>query len=192
MLVPTVIEDDGRKTISYDLFSRMLQDRIVILSDDVNPVSAKLIWTQMLYLDSVNNDPIQFFINSPGGHVTQGMAIYDVMEFIKSPVHTFALGQACSMGSFLLSCGEKGHRYVLPNAEIMIHQPSGGSRGQATDMEIQWHEMQKTKFKLTSILAKNTGKTYEQVLADCERDKWLTAKEAVDYGLADAIIFKKP
>ena len=193
-LVPMVIEQEARGERSYDIYSRLLKDRIVMLDTDVNEHSASLIVAQLLFLESQGNEDIHFFINSPGGVVTAGMAIYDTMQFIKPDVSTIVMGQACSMGSLLASSGAKGKRKMLPNARHMIHQPSGGARGQATDMQIQVEEILKMKKSLTEIYVKHNskGKTYEQFLADMERDKFMSAQEALEYGLIDEIVEKRP
>ncbi len=193
-LVPMVIEQEARGERSYDIYSRLLKDRIVMLDTDVNEHSASLIVAQMLFLESQGNDDIHFFINSPGGVVTAGMAIYDTMQFIKPDVSTIVMGQACSMGSLLASSGAKGKRKMLPNARHMIHQPSGGARGQATDMQIQVEEILKMKKSLTEIYVKHNskGKTYEEFLRDMERDKFMSAQEALEYGLIDEIVEKRP
>ena len=191
-LVPMVVEQTGRGERSYDIFSRLLNDRIVMLCEEVNDASASLVVAQLLYLEGQDPDKdIQLYINSPGGSVTAGMSIYDTMQYIKCDVSTICIGMAASMGAFLLSSGAKGKRFVLPNAEIMIHQPSGGSQGQATDIMIQAAHIQRTKEKLNKILAANTGKPVEQIAADTERDNWMTAAEAVEYGLVDKMIEKR-
>ena len=191
-LVPYVVEQTSRGERSYDIFSRLLNDRIVMLSEEVNDTTASLIVAQLLYLEAQDPDKdIQFYINSPGGSVTAGMAIYDTMQYIKCDVSTICIGMAASMGAFLLSSGAKGKRLCLPNAEVMIHQPSGGSRGQATDIQIMAEQILKTKERLNKILAENTGKTVEQVAEDCERDHWLSAEEALEYGLVDKVITKR-
>ena len=191
-LVPMVVEQTGRGERSYDIFSRLLNDRIVMLCEEVNDASASLVVAQLLYLEGQDPDKdIQLYINSPGGSVTAGMAIYDTMQYIKCDVSTICIGMAASMGAFLLSSGAKGKRFVLPNAEVMIHQPSGGSQGQATDIMIQAAHIQRTKEKLNTILAANTGKPVEQIAADTERDNWMTATEAVEYGLVDKMIEKR-
>ena len=191
-LVPMVIEQTNRGERSYDIFSRLLNDRIIMLSEEVNDTTASLVVAQLLFLEAQDPDKdIQFYINSPGGSVTAGMAIYDTMQYIKADVSTICIGMAASMGAFLLSAGAKGKRIALPNAEIMIHQPSGGSQGQATDVQIQAERMLKMKKKLTAILAENAGKPYEVVAADCERDHYLTAEEAKEYGLIDKVIYKR-
>jgi ATP-dependent Clp protease protease subunit len=193
-LVPMVIEQEARGERSYDIYSRLLKDRIVMLDTDVNEHSASLIVAQLLFLESQGNEDITFFINSPGGMVTAGMAIYDTMQFIKPDVATVVMGQACSMGSLLATAGAKGKRKMLPNARHMIHQPSGGARGQATDMEIQVEEILKMKKNLTEIYVKHNskGKTFAQFKNDMERDKFMSAEEALEYGLVDEIIEKRP
>ena len=191
-LVPYVIEQTSRGERSYDIFSRLLNDRIIILSEEVNDVTASLVVAQLLYLEAQDPDKdIQFYINSPGGSVTSGLAIYDTMQYIKPDVSTICVGMAASMGAFLLSSGAKGKRIALPNAEIMIHQPSGGSQGQATDIQIQAEHILKIKHKLNGILAANTGKSIETIAADCERDHFMSAEEAQAYGLIDKVIYKR-
>ena len=191
-LVPYVVEQTSRGERSYDIFSRLLNDRIIMLSEEVNDTTASLIVAQLLYLEAQDPDKdIMFYINSPGGSVTAGMAIYDTMQYIKPDVSTICVGLAASMGAFLLSSGAKGKRMALPNAEIMIHQPSGGSQGQCTDIQIQAEQILKIKNRLNAILAKNTGKSVEQVAADCERDHFMTAEEAMAYGLVDRVIDKR-
>jgi len=191
-LVPIVVEQTSRGERSYDIFSRLLNDRIVILSESVNDVTASLIVAQLLYLEAQDPDKdIQFYINTPGGSVTSGLAIYDTMQYIKSDVQTICVGLAASMGAFLLSSGAKGKRIALPNAEIMIHQPSGGYRGQATDIQIHAENIQRTKERLNSILAENTGRTIEEITAASERDNFMTADEAKDFGLIDSVIYKR-
>ncbi|MBQ6798634.1 MAG: ATP-dependent Clp endopeptidase proteolytic subunit ClpP [Oscillospiraceae bacterium] len=191
-LVPYVVEQTSRGERSYDIFSRLLNDRIIFLSEEVNDTTASLIVAQLLYLEAQDPDKdIQFYINSPGGSVTAGMAIYDTMQYIKCDVSTICIGMAASMGAFLLSAGAKGKRMALPNAEIMIHQPSGGAQGQATDIQIQAARVLAMKKKLTEILAENTGKPYEQVAADCERDYFMTADEAQTYGVIDRVISRR-
>ena len=191
-LVPYVVEQTSRGERSYDIFSRLLNDRIIILSEEVNSTTASLIVAQMLYLEAQDPDKdIQFYINSPGGSVTDGMAIYDTMQYIKCDVSTICVGMAASMGAFLLSSGTKGKRIALPNAEIMIHQPLGGTQGQTTDMQIHVARMLKIKQRLNEILASNTGKPYEQICADTERDNFLTAEEAKEYGLIDKVIYQR-
>ena len=191
-LVPYVVEQTSRGERSYDIFSRLLNDRIVMLSEEVNDTTASLIVSQLLYLEAQDPDKdIQFYINSPGGSVSAGLAIYDTMQYIKPDVSTICVGMAASMGAFLLSSGAKGKRIALPNAEIMIHQPSGGSQGQATDIEIQAAHILKIKKKLNAILAENTGKDVEQIAADCERDYFMSADEAREYGLIDKVLYKR-
>lgn len=192
-LVPMVIEQEARGERSYDIYSRLLKDRIVMLDTDVNEHSASLIVAQLLFLESQGNEDIQFFINSPGGVVTAGMAIYDTMQFIKPDVATTVIGQACSMGSLLATAGAPGKRRILPNARHMIHQPSGGAGGQATDMEIQVREILKMKQNLTQIYVKHNskGKTYDQFYAAMERDNFMSAQEALDFGLVDEIVEKR-
>ena len=191
-LVPMVVEQTGRGERSYDIFSRLLNDRIIMLCEEVNDASASLVVAQLLYLEGQDPDKdIQLYINSPGGSVTAGMAIYDTMQYIKCDVSTICIGMAASMGAFLLSSGAKGKRYILPTAEVMIHQVSGGSQGQATDVMIQAARMQKMKENLNRILAENTGKPVEQVTADTERDNWMSSAEAVAYGLVDKVIDKR-
>lgn len=194
-LVPMVIEQEARGERAYDIYSRLLKDRIIMLDNDVSEYSASLIVAQMLFLESEDNEKdIFFYINSPGGLVTAGLAIYDTMQFIKPDVQTIVMGQACSMGSLLAQAGAAGKRKMLTNARHMIHQPSGGARGQATDMLIQVEEILKMKKNLTEIYVKHNskGKTYEQILADMERDKFMSAKEALDYGLVDEVVNKRP
>ena len=188
-LVPYVVEQTSRGERSYDIFSRLLNDRIIMLSEEVNDTTASLIVAQLLYLEAQDPDKdIQFYINSPGGVITSGLAIYDTMQYIKCDVSTICIGMAASMGAFLLSSGTKGKRMVLPNAEIMIHQPSGGAQGQATDIQIQARRIQSMKQKLNEILAANTGKPLEQIAADTERDNFMTAQEALAYGIIDKVI----
>ena len=188
-LVPYVLESTSRGERTYDIDSRLLTDRIVILSEDVNDVTASLITAQLLFLES--EDPgkdISFYINSPGGSVTAGMAIYDTMQFVKCDVSTICLGMAASMGAFLLAGGAKGKRMILPHAKVMIHQPSGGAQGQATDIRIVAEEIDRTKETLNRLLAQNTGKPYEEICRDTERDFYMTAEEAVAYGIVDKVI----
>jgi len=188
-LVPYVVEQTSHGERSYDIFSRLLNDRIILLSEEVNDTTASLIVAQLLFLEAQDPDKdIQLYINSPGGSVTSGLAIYDTMQYIKPDVSTICIGMAASMGAFLLSSGTKGKRYALPNAEIMIHQPSGGSQGQATDIQIQAEHILRTKARLNRILAQNSGQPIEKVAADCERDYFMTADEAKSYGLIDTII----
>jgi ATP-dependent Clp protease protease subunit len=191
-LVPYVVEQTSRGERSYDIFSRLLNDRIVFLSEEVNDTTASLVVAQLLYLEAQDPDKdIQFYINSPGGSVTSGLAIYDTMHYIKPDVSTICVGMAASMGAFLLSSGAKGKRIALPNSEIMIHQPSGGSQGQATDIQIQAEHILKIKKKLNEILAANTGKDIATIEADCERDHFMSAEEAKEYGLIDRVIYKR-
>ena len=191
-LVPVVIEKEQRGERSYDIYSRLLKDRIIMLDTDVNQTSASLIVSQMLFLESQNPDkPINFYINSPGGSVTAGMSIYDTMNFIKSPVHTIVMGIAASMGSFLASGGAKGKRFILPHARHMIHQPLGGTQGQASDVEIQYKELQHWKETLTNLYVEHTGKDYATLETDMDRDNFMSAEESVAYGLADKIMEKR-
>lgn len=189
-LVPMVIEQEARGERSYDIYSRLLKDRVIMLDTDVNEHTASLIVTQLLFLESQGNEDIQFFINSPGGVVTAGMAIYDTMQFVKPDISTIVLGQACSMGSLLATAGAPGKRKMLPNARHMIHQPSGGAGGQATDMEIQVQEILKMKKNLINLYLKHNSKnkTYDDFYRDMERDKFMSAQEALEYGLIDEII----
>ena len=190
--IPYVVEQTSRGERSYDIFSRLLNDRIIMLSEEVNDTTASLVVAQLLFLEAQDPDKdIQFYINSPGGSVTAGLAIYDTMQYIKPDVCTICIGMAASMGAFLLSSGAKGKRIALPNSEIMIHQPSGGSRGQATDIQIQAEQILKVKQRLNAILAANTGKTVEEVERDCERDYFMTAGEALEYGIIDQVITKR-
>ncbi len=191
-LVPYVVEQTSRGERSYDIFSRLLNERIVMLSEEINDTTASLIVAQFLYLEGQDPDKdIQFYINSPGGSITAGMAIYDTMQYIKADVSTICVGLAASMGAFLLAAGTKGKRIALPNAEIMIHQPSGGTQGQATDIEIQAKRILQMKRKINQILAENTGKPLEVIEKDCERDYFMTAEEAREYGLIDKVIYKR-
>lgn len=191
-LVPYVVEQTSRGERSYDIFSRLLNDRIIMLSEEVNDTTASLIVAQLLYLEAQDPDKdIQFYINSPGGSVTAGLAIYDTMQYIKADVSTICVGLAASMGAFLLSSGTKGKRLALPNSEIMIHQPSGGSQGQCTDIQIQARQILRIKDRLNYILAENTGKPVETIAEDCERDNFMTAEEAQAYGLVDKVIYKR-
>lgn len=188
-LVPYVIEQTGRGERSYDIFSRLLKDRIIFLGEEVTDVSANLIVAQLLFLESEDpNKDIQLYINSPGGSVSAGMAIYDTMHYVKCDVSTICMGMAASMGAFLLAGGAKGKRFALPNAEVMIHQPSGGAQGQATDIKIVADKILQTKRKLNEMLAANTGQPLEVIAADTERDRWMTAEEAKAYGLIDEIV----
>ena len=191
-LVPYVVEQTSRGERSYDIYSRLLNDRIIMLSEEVNDTTASLIVAQLLYLEAQDPDKdIHFYINSPGGSVSSGLAIYDTMQYIKADVSTICIGMAASMGAFLLSAGTKGKRIALPNAEIMIHQPSGGSQGQASDIKIQAEHILRTRDKLNRILAENTGKPIEQIERDTERDNFMSAEEAVAYGLIDKVIYKR-
>jgi ATP-dependent Clp protease protease subunit len=191
-LVPYVVEQTSRGERSYDIFSRLLNDRIVFLGEEVNATTASLVVAQLLYLEAQDPDKdIQLYINSPGGSVTDGMAIYDTMQYIKCDVSTICVGMAASMGAFLLSSGAKGKRIALPNSEIMIHQPSGGFQGQATDIEIHADFILRIKKRLNEIMAANTGRSVEEVKAATERDNFLTAQEALDFGLVDKIITKR-
>ncbi len=185
-IIPTIIENNNNKEYAYDLFSRLLQDRIIFLGSEIDNNSANIIISEMLYLDSLSNDDIYLYINSPGGSITAGMGIYDTMQFINSNVITIGIGLCASMAAFLLACGNT--RYALPNTEIMIHQPLGGVNGQATDIKIAAERIIKLKEKLNSILAKQTGKTKHQILKDTERDNFLSASEALSYGIIDHII----
>ena len=188
-LVPYVLEQTGRGERQYDIYSRLLKDRIIFLGEEVNETTASLIVAQLLFLESEDpNKDIHLYINSPGGMVTAGLAIYDTMQYIKCDVSTICIGLAASMGAFLLAGGAKGKRYALPNAEIMIHQPSGGAKGQATEIQIAAENILKTKKRLNEILAANTGKPYDVVAADTERDHYMTAEEAMEYGLVDSVI----
>ena len=191
-LVPYVVEQTSRGERSYDIFSRLLNDRIIFLSEEVNDTTASLIVAQLLYLEAQDPDKdIQYYINSPGGVVTAGLAIYDTMQYIKCDVSTICIGMAASMGAFLLSSGTKGKRLALPNAEIMIHQPSAGTQGQITDMAIHLKRLEVIKKRLNAILADNTGRSVEEITAACERDNFMTAEEAVAYGLIDKVIDKR-
>ena len=191
-LVPYVVEQTNRGERSYDIFSRLLNDRIVFLGEEVNATTASLVVAQLLYLEAQDPDKdIQFYINSPGGSVTDGMAIYDTMQYIKCDVSTICIGMAASMGAFLLSSGAKGKRLALPNAEIMIHKPSAGTQGQITDMAIHLKRLEIIKKRMNHILADNTGKPLEVVTADCERDNFMSAEEAKEYGLIDKVIYTR-
>ena len=191
-LVPYVVQQTSRGERSYDIFSRLLDDRIIFLSEEVNDTTASLVVAQLLYLEAQDPDKdIQFYINSPGGSVTAGMAIYDTMQYIKCDVSTICIGMAASMGAFLLSSGAKGKRIALPNAEIMIHQPSAGTKGKVTDMEIDVEHFLRIKRNLNEILAQNTGKTAEEIKEVSERDHWMTAQEALEFGLVDKVIAKR-
>ena len=188
-LVPYVVEQTNRGERSYDIFSRLLNDRIVFLGEEVNATTASLVVAQLLYLEAQDPDKdIQLYINSPGGSVTAGMAIYDTMQFIKPDVSTICMGQAASMGAFLLTAGAKGKRFCLPNSRVMIHQPLGGYQGQATDIEIHAREILKVKGRMNELMALHTGQSLEQIERDTERDRFLSAPEAVEYGLVDSIL----
>ena len=189
-LVPTVIEKSNHGERVYDIYSRLLKDRIVILSGEITDTSANSVVAELLYLDSLNNDDIHIYINSPGGSITSGMAIYDTMNLIKSDVSTICVGMAASMAAFLLSSGTKGKRYCLPNSEVMIHQPLGGAQGQATEIKIAAERILKLKDKLNSILSKNTKQRLEIIERDTERDNFMDAKEALEYGIVDEILTK--
>lgn len=191
-LVPMVVEQTGKGERSYDIFSRLLNDRIIFLSDEVNDTTASLVVAQLLFLEAQDPDKdISFYINSPGGSVTAGMAIYDTMNYVKCDVSTICIGMAASMGAFLLSAGAKGKRIALPNSEIMIHQPLGGARGQATDIKIQADLILRTRDNLNRILAENTGRSIEEIARDTERDNFMTAQQALEYGLIDKIFAKR-
>ena len=191
-LVPYVVEQTNRGERSYDIFSRLLNDRIVMLSEEVNDTTASLIVAQLLYLEAQDPDKdIQLYINSPGGSITDGMAIYDTMQYVKCDVSTICMGMGASMAAFLLSSGAKGKRLALPNAEIMIHQPSAGTKGQITDMAIHLRRLEIIKRRMNSILADNTGQSIETVTADCERDNFMTAEEAKEYGIIDKVIYSR-
>ena len=191
-LVPYVVEQTARGERSYDIYSRLLNDRIIMLSEEVNDTTASLIVAQLLFLEAQDPDKdIQFYINSPGGSVTAGLAIYDTMQYIKADVSTICIGMAASMGAFLLAAGAKGKRIALPNAEIMIHQPSGGAQGQATDIQIQAERILQMKKNLNTILAERTGQDYETIARDTERDNFMTAQQAMEYGLIDQVIETK-
>lgn len=188
MLIPTVIEKSSNGERAYDIYSRLLKDRIIILSDEIDDAKANTIVAELLYLDSLNNDDISIYINSPGGSVTAGMAIYDTMNFVKSDVATICVGMAASMAAFLLSSGAKGKRKALPNSEVMIHQPLGGAQGQATEIKIAAERILKLREKLNILLSKNTNQDLKVIERDTERDHFLTAKEALDYGLVDEVL----
>ena len=191
-LIPYVIEQTSRGERSYDIYSRLLKERIVFLGEEVNATSASIVVAQLLFLEAEDpNKDIHMYINSPGGEISSGMAIYDTMHYIKCDVSTICIGMAASMGAFLLAGGAKGKRYALPNAEIMIHQPLGGAQGQATEIQIAAEHILQTKKKLNTILAENTGKDYDTIAADTERDNWKTAEEAKEYGLIDSVITKR-
>ncbi len=188
MLIPTIIEKTNNSERAYDIYSRLLKDRVIILTGEIDDNSANIVVAQLLYLDSINHDDISLYINSPGGSITSGMAIYDTMNFIKSEVSTICIGMAASMGAFLLSSGKKGKRYCLPNSEVMIHQPLGGASGQATEIKIAAEHILKIKDKLNKILASNTNKDIKTIELDTERDNYLSAQEALEYGLIDQIL----
>ena len=191
-LVPMVVEQTGKGERSYDIFSRLLNDRIIFLSDEVNDTTASLVVAQLLFLEAQDPDKdISFYINSPGGSVTAGMAIYDTMNYVKCDVSTICIGMAASMGAFLLSAGAKGKRIALPNSEIMIHQPLGGAKGQATEIKIQADLILRTRDNLNRILAENTGRSIEEIARDTERDNFMTAQQALEYGLIDKIFAKR-
>lgn len=191
-LIPMVVEQSSRGERSYDIYSRLLEDRIIFLSGEINDGMANTIVAQLIYLEAKDmNKDISLYINSPGGSVSAGMAIYDTMQFIKCDVSTICMGMAASMGAFLLAGGAKGKRYILPNAEVMIHQPLGGTQGQAADIKIQAEHMLKTKERLNRILSENTGKDLATIERDTDRDNWMSAQEAVDYGLVDQVVSKQ-
>ncbi len=191
-LVPYVVEQTSRGERSYDIFSRLLNDRIIMLNEEVNSTTASLVVAQLLYLEGQDpNKDISLYINSPGGSVTDGLAIYDTMQYIKCDVSTICMGMAACMGAFLLAAGTKGKRYALPNADIMIHQPSGGAKGQATDIEIHTKHILHTKQKLNEILAQNTGQPIDVIAKDTERDNFMTAQQALEYGLIDKVIERR-
>lgn len=191
-LVPTVIEQTNKGERAYDIYSRLLNDRIIILGDEVNSATANVIVAQLLFLEAEDPDKdIMFYINSPGGSITDGMAIYDTMQYIKCDVSTICMGMAASMGAFLLAGGTKGKRYALPNAEVMIHQPLGGAKGQATDIQIAAEHIIKTKERMNRMMAEFTGQDIETIKRDTERDNWLTAEQAMEYGLIDKVITRK-
>lgn len=191
MLIPTIIEKKGDSERAYDLYSRLLKDRIILLSDEIDDKMANIIVAELLYLDSINHEDISIYINSPGGSVTAGMAIYDTMNFIHSDVSTICIGMAASMAAFLLSSGTKGKRYILPNGEVMIHQPLGGATGQATEIKIAAERILKLRENLNQKLAQNTGKDIKEIEKDTERDHFLSAKESLSYGLIDKILEKQ-
>lgn len=188
MLIPTVIERSNNTERAFDIYSRLLKDRIIIISDEINDNNANIVVAQLLYLDSINHDDISLYINSPGGSITAGMAIYDTMNFIKSDVSTICIGMCASMAAFLLSSGKKGKRFALPNSEVMIHQPLGGAQGQATEIKIAAERIIKLKNKLNELLSKQTGKDIKTIEQDTERDHFLSAGEALEYGLIDKVL----
>ena len=190
-LVPVVIEKSNLGERSYDIYSRLLKDRIIILNGEIDDNTSNSIVAQLLYLDSLNNEDISIYINSPGGSITSGMAIYDTMNYIKSDVSTICIGISASMAAFILACGTRGKRYILPNSEVMIHQPLGGAQGQATDIKIAADRIIRLKERLNTILAKKTGKSLKQIANDTERDNFMTSNEALNYGIVDKIIEKK-
>lgn len=190
-LVPVVIEKSNLGERSYDIYSRLLKDRIIILNGEINDDSSNIVVAQLLYLDSLNNEDISIYINSPGGSITSGMAIYDTMNFVKSDVSTICIGMSASMAAFILTCGTKGKRYILPNSEVMIHQPLGGTQGQATDIKIATDRIIKLKHRINSILAKQTGQSLKKITSDTERDYFMNSNEALKYGLVDKIIDHK-
>ncbi len=190
-LVPSVVEKSSDGERAYDIYSRLLRDRIIMLSGEIDDNLANSVVAQLLYLDSINHDTISLYINSPGGSITAGMAIYDTMNYVKSNVSTICIGMSASMAAFLLSCGQKGLRYALPNSEVMIHQPLGGAQGQATEIKIAAEHILKLKEKINRILSKNTGQDLEKIQNDTERDYFLSAEEALDYGLIDKVIEKE-
>lgn len=190
-LVPVVIEKSNLGERSYDIYSRLLKDRIIILNGEINDDSSNIVVAQLLYLDSLNNEDISIYINSPGGSITSGMAIYDTMNFVKSDVSTICIGMSASMAAFILTCGTKGKRYILPNSEVMIHQPLGGTHGQASDIKIATDRIIKLKHRINSILAKQTGQSLKKITSDTERDYFMNSNEALKYGLVDKIIDHK-
>lgn len=190
-LVPVVIEKSNLGERSYDIYSRLLKDRIIILNGEINDDSSNIVVAQLLYLDSLNNEDISIYINSPGGSITSGMAIYDTMNFVKSDVSTICIGMSASMAAFILACGTKGKRYILPNSEVMIHQPLGGTQGQASDIKIATDRIMKLKNRINSILAKQTGQSLKKITSDTERDYFMNSNEALKYGLVDKIIEHK-
>ena len=190
-LIPVIVDKNSNGERSYDIFSRLLKDRIILLSGEIDDNLANIIVSELLYLDSINHEDISLYINSPGGSITSGMAIMDTMNFIKSEVSTICIGMAASMGAFLLSCGTKGKRYILPNAEVMIHQPLGGVEGQATEIKIVAERILKLKEKLNKILSHNTGKNLKDITKDTERDYFLDSNEALEYGIVDKILKKR-